>query len=160
MSGAVIGEAQNGWTGRRVALLVDHYRAGLSAANSAALIGGVSKNAVVSKRRRLGLLATVGVGERSADDTSKPRPAVGVRLRPFRGPPPLPVEPLPEMDGALPPEADPRPLTARRFGECAWPLGPAESPGDYRTLFCSAPTVAGGGYCPTHVARAYRRRPS
>ncbi|MDR3512375.1 MAG: GcrA family cell cycle regulator [Caulobacteraceae bacterium] len=148
------------WTEARVVLLVDHYRSGLSASESAGLIGGVSKNAVVSKRRRLGLLATIGPSPRddcaAAEERRRPRLS-SPRL--FRGPPPLPVSPLPQMDLPPPADADPKPLAARRTGRCAWPLGPAEEAGDYRTLFCGAPVKAGRGYCATHAARAYRGRP-
>ena len=150
------------WSDARVRLLVDHYRSGLSASDSATLIGGVSKNAVVSKRRRLGLFAVVGVGAEPRDSAGagagdRRRERAGP-IRLFRGPPPLPVEPLPEMDHPPPPDAEPKPLTARRFGECAWPLGAAAAEGDHRTLFCAAPAKAGASYCPAHAARAYRRR--
>lgn len=142
----------------RVQLLVDHYRRGLSASESAALIGGVSKNAVVSKRRRLGLLAVIG-SPRDPDPAQKsPRCERVPPLRAFRGPPPLPVSPLPDMDQPPPLGADPKPLAARRFGECAWPLGPAEAEGDHRTLFCAARTMPGKVYCAAHAARAYRPR--
>ena len=147
------------WTADRTALLVEHYNVGLSAAESAGLIGGVSKNSVISKRRRLGLVATVFVGQRAealADGVGQPRRRCRARL--FRGPPPLPVEPLPDMERAIPPDSRPRRLTERRWGDCAWPLGPAETAGDYRTLFCGAPKVR-GRYCAAHAALAYRPPP-
>jgi GcrA cell cycle regulator len=147
---------QSGWTAERVAALVEHYRRGLSAAESAALIGGVSKNAVVSKRRRLGLLATIAMGVRSTAERGFPRLAGPGRIRRLRCPPPLPTSPLPKMDGLLPPGANPKLLVERRFRDCAWPLGPAHEPGDYRTLFCGAPTLGCGRYCAVHAARAYR----
>ncbi len=148
------------WTADRTALLVEHYNVGLSAAESAGLIGGVSKNSVISKRRRLGLVATVFVGQRAetlADGVEQPRRR-HCRARLFRCPPPLPVEPLPDMERDIPPEATPRRLTERRWVDCAWPLGPAETAGDYRTLFCCAPKVR-GRYCAAHAALAYRPAP-
>lgn len=144
------------WSEVRVRLLIDHYRRGLSASESASLIGEVSKNAVISKRRRLGLFAVIVAPAPPQGGEERPRE----RTRPIRivrGPPPLPVTPLPRMDGPTPPGADPKPLSARRFGECAWPLGPAEAEGDHRTLFCAARVERGGRYCPAHAARAYRR---
>jgi GcrA cell cycle regulator len=147
---------QSGWTAERVAALVEHYRTGLSAAESAALIGGVSKNAVVSKRRRLGLLASVAMGARSAAGRGFPRLTGLGRIRRLRCPPLLPTSPLPKMDGPRPPGANPKRLVERGFGDCAWPLGPAHEPGDYRTLFCGAPTLGCGRYCEAHAARAYR----
>jgi len=148
---------QSSWTADRVAALVEHYNTGLSAAESAALIGGVSKNAVVSKRRRLGLLATASVGARSAADRGLPRLTGLGRIHRFRCPPALPTSPLPKMDDPPPAGARPSRLVERGFGMCAWPLGPAHEPGDYQTLFCGAPTVGCGRYCESHAARAYRR---
>jgi hypothetical protein len=150
--------AEVGWTSARVASLVAHYQAGLSAAKSAALLGDASRNAVISKRRRLGLLATaplcaaVLVGP-AAGSGRHDRES---RLRLFRGPPPMPSGPLPDMEGPLPLQAAPRPLAQRAVGECAWPLGPAEEAGSHLTLFCSAPVAVGRSYCPTHAARAFR----
>ena len=149
-------------TPARTALLVEHYQAGMSAAQSAVLIGTVSKNAVISKRRRLGLMAVAagGFGLDGFSTSQTPRPRCdGRRLRLFRGPPPLPTTPLPKMDHPPPAEAKPRRLTEVRRGECAWPLGPAEDAGDHRTLFCGAPAGAGASYCAMHAARAFRRAP-
>jgi hypothetical protein len=148
------------WTPARIALLVEHYQAGMSAVDSARLIGAVSKNAVISKRRRLGLMAAATVRPESAGvapDAAARRHARIGRARLFRGPPPLPIEPLPEMDGPPPPGAAPCLLTERRLGACAWPLGPAEVAGDHRTLFCGA-SAPGARYCPAHAARAYRSK--
>jgi hypothetical protein len=147
---------QSGWTAERVAALVEHYRRGLSAAESAALIGGVSKNAVISKRRRLGLLASVAMGAPSTADRGPRLSGLG-RIRRLRCSPPLPTSPLPEMEGPLPSGANPKLLVERRFGECPWPLGPAHEPGDDRTRLCGAPTLGCGRYCAVHAARAYRR---
>jgi len=148
------------WTSERTTLLVEHYNVGLSAAESAKLIGGVSKNAVISKRRRLGLVATVFVGQRPDLSVEPVRRAsrTPCRTRLLRGPPPLPVEPLPDMEPSLPSDARPLRLTERRLGDCAWPIGPAAEAGDYRTLFCGAPR-ARGRYCATHAALAYRCAP-
>jgi GcrA cell cycle regulator len=162
MNVAVAAPADAGWSAARVALLDDHFNIGLTAAESAGLIGGVSKNAVISKRRRLGLVATVAVGcsrdwmSDAVERRRARRPARGPSI--FRGPPPLPVHPLPDMEGPLPADSDPKVLTARRFGECAWPLGPAEAEGDNRTLFCCAPTQGVVPYCAVHSGRAYRPR--
>lgn len=152
------GDPDSPWSGARVLLLIDHYRRGLSANESAALIGGVSKNAVISKRRRLGLFAVAAAPCPPGGGESRPRERVRP-LRVLRGPRSLPVTPLPDMDLPPPPNADPKSLSARRSGECAWPLGAAEAEGDHRTLFCAAPVEQGGRYCPNHAARAYRRTP-
>jgi hypothetical protein len=153
------GPPASSWTRVRTALLIEHYHAGLSAAASAHLLGATSRNAVISKRRRLGLVATIEIGRTLAvadDVVRRPKPKIHwARL--FRGPPPLPTEPLPRMDERLPCDARPTTLVGRQRGRCAWPLGPAEEPGDYRTLFCGARVEACGVYCATHRARAYCR---
>jgi hypothetical protein len=146
-----------GWSPARTQLLRLHYALGLSAAVSAQLIGQVSRNAVISKRRRLGLMganplqtmrAFHVVGRTACPSPpghfSWPQDDVADHRR----------QPLPLMELPVPPDAEPKTLRDRRRGECAWPLGPAEATGDYRTLFCCAPVEAGRGYCPVHRARS------
>jgi hypothetical protein len=155
------GPPASSWTRARTALLIEHYHAGLSAAASAHLLGAITRNAVISKRRRLGLVATMEIGRTIAvaGDAVR-RPRLRIRwARLFRGPPPLPTEPLPRMDGRVPCDARPTTLVERRRGQCAWPLGPAEAPGDYRTLFCGARVQACGVYCAIHRALAYCSEP-
>ena len=144
------GPVAEGWTKERIALLHRHFMVGLTAAESAILLGGVSKNAVVAKRSRLGL-----VGFAKAEPTPEPvkprqrEPDVRLRREPrFRR------VALPDMDGPLPPDAAPKPLAQHRRGECVWPLGAADQEGDWRTLFCCAPILAGRRYCPAHTARS------
>lgn len=147
-------DAEAGWTPARTTLLRLHHALGLSAAVSAKLIGDVSRNAVVSKRRRLGLVGRAVIALRLEPDP--PSRSAGPRLRRWRplAPPEPPSEPLPFMDHPTPADARPATLTERAVGQCAWPLGPAEQPGGWRTLFCGAPVLARGPYCPTHRARA------
>jgi hypothetical protein len=151
------GDLGRGWTPARTALVITHFDAGLSAAESAVLIGDVSKSAVISKRRRLGLFAAVADGERPVETRRPHWPRSRLSGGRPRRPPPLRVYPLPEMDLPPPPDAAPKPLTAKAARECAWPLGRAEAEGDYRTLFCCAPRPVGAVYCAVHAARAYQR---
>jgi hypothetical protein len=142
------------WSPGRVEQLRLHHAMGLSAAVSAELIGGVSRNAVISKRRRLGLvganplqsaLRRMRTARRGAETKSSLR---------WQGPSNLRCEPLPDMDWPPPPDAQPRFLADKRSGQCAWPLGPAEAPADFRTRFCCAPTERRRSYCAAHQARA------
>jgi len=135
-----------GWSPRRIQLLRVHHVQGLSAARSAELIGGVSRNAVISKRRRLGLR-----GEHPCAEPSPVRACAADKLRGFHRPPLFRCEPLPNMDFELPPGAAPKRLVDRAPGECAWPLGPAQEEGDYRTLFCCAPVAPRSAYCACHA---------
>lgn len=156
MTGPTLETTSEGWSEARTALLRAHHALGLSAAESARLLGCVSRNAVISKRYRLGLFAwrerPTGAGATTVSDRTRTRSRAL-----FSQPPFLPVEPLPDMDLPLPPGADPRPLTQKGFGQCAWPLGPAEQPGDFRTLFCCAPVDGEQSYCPCHRRLASRR---
>ena len=152
-----------GWSPPRVELLRLHYDLGLSAAISAELIGEVSKNAVISKRRRLGLMGVnpprssicVSGCAEAPLAPSWYRPQV-LRRRPGDGVIILRLHALPFMDWPAPAEANPKTLADRVQGECAWPLGPAEAPGDYRTRFCCAPVSPRRAYCDVHLARARR----
>jgi hypothetical protein len=147
----------DGWSPRRVALLRRHHGLGLTATQSADLLGGVTRNAVMSKRRRLGLEPQPPkVSVLNMWASSSRRRLALLFLPDFR------TEPLPTMASDPPPGSDPKRLCDRRRGECAWPLGPAEAPGDYRTLFCCAPIDRGGSrragaYCAHHRALARRR---
>lgn len=137
-----------GWSPRRVVLLVMHHAMGLSAAKSAALLGDVSRDAVIAKRRRLGLVSVQPPPAPPCRTQSGPRP------RRARGAPTMRCEPLPDMAFPLPPGARPKPICDRSDGECAWPLGPAEAEGDYQTEFCCAPAQGRGPYCESHAALA------
>lgn len=142
--------AAAGWTPDRIDLLRRHFAVGLTATESAILLG-VTKNAVISKRTRLGLLGTVRMTWRGdAEPASRVRES-RIRCAPT---PKLRRLPLPDMDQPPPPDADPKMLAQRQRGECAWPLGPAEQEGDWRTLFCCAPAHPGGRYCSAHATRA------
>lgn len=153
---------ESGWSPARTKLLRLHFSLGVSAAVSARLIGGVSRNAVISKRRRLGLFGANPLRSLTRLVFGRAPPQVGTFSVPRRGVhPPCRVadapairrEPLPFMDWPVPAGGDPKSLAERSPGECAWPLGPAERPGDFRTLFCCAPTKAGRSYCPDHHRR-------
>ena len=139
------------WTAKRSELLHRHFDRGLTAAQSAELIGGVTRDAVISKRRRLGLAPTKAARDILGALPPPTRSLVaGFPVPRFR------CEPLPDMDLPAPPDAAPKRLADREFGECAWPLGTADEEGDYRTLFCCAPVKRGRPYCIDHAAVAKR----
>jgi GcrA cell cycle regulator len=138
-----------------VAQLRRHYSVGLTAAESALLLGGVSRSAVIAKRNRLGLVGAPP--RRRADETQvsgaeKPR----ARYPRFRPEPPFAVWPLPDMDRPPPHDARPAALARHQRGQCLWPLGPAEAAADWRSLFCCAPTLSSRPYCAIHAERARR----
>jgi len=141
----------DGWSPRRVELLREHHARGLTARESAELLGGVTRDAVISKRNRLGLPQL----RRPESTLTVLVPPAQTRLR--RGHlAALCCAPLPQMDLTPPCNVNPKPLVERKRRECAWPLGPAEAEGDYRTLFCCAPARRRSPYCPEHAALARR----
>ena len=144
------------WSPERVALLQLHYLQGMAAAESARLIG-LTRNAVISKRYRLGLFGRA-VSDRPRSRPSKPL-KTGDAVRPFWFSPRedlMAVEPLPAMDLPPPPDARPSILADRPARTCGWPLGPAEDPGDATSLFCCAPVVGRKSYCTAHLRRSLR----
>ncbi len=150
------GDADRVWSPHRIALLHLHYLQGMAAVESARLIGGVTRNAVISKRYRMGLFGRIRLDRPRLKRVETPEPG-GARYRRFAPREELmAVTPLPAMDLPPPPEARPATVVDRPARSCAWPLGPAEDPGDAATLFCCAPLSALGPYCETHRQRARR----
>ena len=145
------------WTAQRVAMLHLHYLQGMTAADSAQLLGGVTRNSVISKRYRLGLFGRAAPArpKLTRAPTSDGGGAAWWRRLGWLEES-LAVAPLPEMDFPPPPDARPATLADRQSRTCAWPLGPTESPGDAATLFCCAPLDARGPYCAAHAARSRR----
>jgi hypothetical protein len=160
---------KQGWSPARTELLRLHHALGLTAAASARLIGEVTRNAVISKRRRLGLLGAnpprfAGHSAELVSQVIVGSPAntgaLPSRLQPDDGEVDDRREPLPFMDAPAPADSEPKTLADRGAGECAWPLGPADAEGSYRTLFCCAPVVSARSYCSVHLARAFRAAPA
>ena len=144
------------WSPERVALLHLHYLQGMAASESARRIGGVTRNAVISKRYRMGLFGRIPSGRPRLKRVEAP---AGGRVR-YRLLAPreeaMAVTPLPAMDWPPPLGARPTRMADRPCHSCAWPLGPAEAPGDAATLFCCAPLAGRGPYCEDHRQRARR----
>jgi GcrA cell cycle regulator len=137
--------AANGWTDERVETLKRLWRDGLSAAQVAKALGGVTRNAVIGKVHRLGLS-----GSRSAANR-RPRSA---KVRPAR-------LPRGRTIAASPAEAEtarfeePAGL-ARRLEDlciraCKWPIGDPKAE-DF--AFCGR-DAEDGPYCVVHRRRAY-----
>jgi hypothetical protein len=140
------------WSAERIDQLCRHFALGLTAAESAVLIGGVTGNAVTSKRLRLGLCV-----RRTEPHSTLATMLAACRVRHPVEPPRFLCDPLPAMDGALPPDARPSRLVDRRPGECAWPLGPTLDAADHNNLSCCAPIEGRRSYCPAHALLSRRR---
>jgi GcrA cell cycle regulator len=125
---------------------------GLTAAEVARVLGGVSRAAVIGKINRL------GHSKRAAQEhaTATASPVTRPRRRPRewmpRSAPCWPPQPLPPLREA-PLQGPPVRLAALGPCACRWPI---DDPGPGRmhaTLFCAAP-IEGRSYCPAHLALA------
>jgi len=139
------------WTPQTEALALRLFLfEGHSAAQIAAVLGGVSRAAVLSKLRRLGC--------RKGDVHHRPMrsPAPTAVRDPIARPPsaawpPIPLPPLRQIG----PSGTPSTLARLPDGCCRWPI---DDPGPGRmheALFCGGAPVA-GAYCAAHRALATR----
>jgi GcrA cell cycle regulator len=142
-----------GWSDDRVETLKRLWLEGLSAAQVARQLGGVSRNAVIGKLHRLGLS-----GVRAA--SARPRRIAGPAARRARPTQPR-RRPKPSVLPAavLPIPVDPgepglvRDATGLRPHMCKWPIG---DPLSDAFSFCGRPALSGGPYCPAHTRLAHR----
>jgi GcrA cell cycle regulator len=136
------------WSDDRVATLTKLWADGLSASEIAARLGGVTRNAVLGKLHRLGLL-----GGRARVTVAKPRPlAAAPRQRRARRSGPRKPRAAPGPQAAVPdwPGLVDR-LERLRPHDCRWPIGDPLQAG---FSFCGR-QAASGPYCPAHHAAAH-----
>jgi GcrA cell cycle regulator len=143
--------SDSGWTDARVETLKTLWREGLSAAEIARRVGGVTRNAVLGKIHRLGLS-----GRAVAPRLGGQRPA-SVRSRPAsRKPPPRPKPPvMPPVAIAIPVEEPGLATSVLQLGAhtCHWPIG---DPKALDFSFCGRRAGESGPYCADHDRRAHR----
>lgn len=137
------------WTDERTDTLKRLWIGGLSASEIARELGGITRNAVIGKVDRLGLLARAkpskpGQSAAKAAVARKARLVVaggGCVIQAPEAPPPR-VE-IPDDVYAPLPGSTPRPWTERKAGECTWLVGEGLS-------CCNA--VHARGWCASHHA--------
>jgi len=136
-----------GWTDERVELLKKLWQDGLSASQIARQLGGVTRNAVIGKVRRMGLPF------RAAPRPDRPQPPEGSVL--------MYAPARPRAIRGCDQEA---PLPARRFrtldqpcgtNTCSWPIGHPDARG---FSFCGD-VAERGPYCFSHAGVAYQPAP-
>ena len=146
------------WTEERVELLKTLWAEGLSAAQIANKMGGVTRNAVIGKVHRLGLsgratpakpqrgrITSSTIAERSPGRRQPPRrrqsemvPAIAETEL---------TTPLVLNDGEM------TTVSTIKNNMCKWPIGdPAKD--DFH--FCGNPTLPGKSYCAAHAAMAFQ----
>ena len=121
------------WTEERVARLKGLWTEGRTASQIAAIIGDITRNAVIGKVHRLGLQGRPSPIRKDKITAKAPkparRPAVQAPTRPSR-------------------------VSDR---QCHWPIGHPREPGFH---FCGAPAIVDKPYCEDHCNLAYRRSDS
>jgi len=141
-----------GWTEPRIETLTRLWRSGLSAAQIARTLGGVTRNAVIGKLHRLGLagratpqsprpIRTARASSRPPRVRRHPQTSLPARLHEARAPE---LEAT-EIAGAFD-------LATLASHACRWPIGDPRATG---FGFCGR-TVNAGSYCEAHRRRAYR----
>jgi GcrA cell cycle regulator len=151
------------WSSERIEQLRSLWHDGLSASQIAAQLGGITRNAVIGKAHRLGLMGRpspiknrpAGVVRRAAprrpraEQTHAPRVASApIRVAPT--PAPRKIEPTPPVEIGDMPGATILTLTDRI---CKWPIG---DPRDADFHFCGRGSAEGLPYCSDHARRAYQ----
>jgi GcrA cell cycle regulator len=139
----------SGWTDNRAERLKTFWADGRSASEIAALLGEVSRCAVIGKIHRLGLPGRK-TASRQPRRTSPRRDRAGrvsIRMPVFIRPLPVPPIDLPPAPAAL------MLSVAQLTGAtCHWPVGDPLLPG---FGFCGCQKAPGAPYCEHHAAIAY-----
>jgi GcrA cell cycle regulator len=136
-----------GWTDARTETLAALWRDGLSAAQIAGELGGITRNAVIGKLHRLGL-----AGRAKPATPRRARALPTLAASPRRLTPPRPITSTPPAPAPTGPglAAD---LVALAPNGCRWPIGDPKA-ADFS--FCGRTAVAGGPYCVGHRSHACR----
>jgi GcrA cell cycle regulator len=156
------GYHKNDWSAERTELLKKYWAQGYSATAIAIELGGVTRNAVIGKQYRLGLLREGKHATHTIrDQRAKPR-----RLPRMRTMPQEPViDPVaavaaparidvPQTVGATVSARRGIPLFDLRPHHCRWPMwDDAQHHAEH--LFCGATKQDGSSFCPKHFRRAY-----
>ena len=142
-----------GWTDTRTERLKKLWADGHSASGIAALLGEVTRNAVIGKVHRLGLAGRKTTSRRPVPRRTSPRRngsgCAGRRLPPariVRPASPLVPAPLPSVAALM------LPLRQLRADQCRWPIGDPKEAG---FGFCGCQKAPGIPYCGHHAAIAY-----
>jgi GcrA cell cycle regulator len=139
------------WSDGRVEQLKSLWQEGLSASQIANTMGNVTRNAVLGKLHRLGLLAKSKEVRRARPNSSVPRCPRSRSSKVSR--PALIAEPDPFTfeDGNF--------VTLETVNDrmCRWPIGDPET-GDFH--FCGHARKAGSCYCDAHMQRAHQPGPA
>lgn len=147
------------WTDERIAQLKRLVDDGLSARGIATALGGISRNGVIGKLRRLGLKFKSGAMKPKAPTLAKPKPGrlvvltrASTELLPrLPSPPPRPVRPKSEAPELV--MSAPISILDLEPTSCRWPI---KDLGGGSHLFCGAKRVSDeSSYCVGHDRLAH-----
>jgi GcrA cell cycle regulator len=148
------------WTDARVETLKALWLSGLSAAQVAAALGGVTRNAVIGKLHRLGVAGRAGASPPGGGAPARPpvcrlAPTTSQRSARRRRPRAQPSGPGLSAPAPTAPEGPPLVADLLSLGPhaCRWPIGEPAAGG---FGFCGRAAAGAGSYCAGHRARAYR----
>jgi GcrA cell cycle regulator len=151
------------WTDHRVSSLKQLWADGLSASAIAGQLGGVTRNAVIGKVRRLGLAARATTSRRRASPpATHPWHCNTVATPRRRTPRASPLRTLLSAPAALDamlddelliPPAERKSIDTLTPTSCRWPIGDPKRP-DFH--FCGRTKLANFPYCQLHARRAFR----
>jgi GcrA cell cycle regulator len=148
------------WTDERVEMLKKLWADGLSASQIAAVLGGVTRNAVIGKVHRLGLSGRAKSASSGVPRPRKPRTHMLRVARPVsRGSNALALaydmdpEPEPELIDNIIPIGQRRTLLELNENTCRWPIGDPATP-DF--FFCGGKPLTSLPYCHYHSRVAYQ----
>ena len=135
------------WSEERVTQLKSLWQEGLSASEVARALGAVTRNAVLGKLHRLGLLGAASETRPARSRSSVPRHrAVRVCKTPISVPVVEP-DPLTFEDGSF------ATLATISDRMCRWPIGDPKTGGFH---FCGQAPKTGYCYCEAHALRAHQ----
>jgi GcrA cell cycle regulator len=169
------------WTEQRIEVLRKLWGQGQTASQIAAILGGITRNAVIGKAHRLGLTGRPSPIKREAGASPQPRrraAAPAARRLPGAGQPgTVHGQPLPQTHASAAQHAPaqraeahelvtreappPAPKASTRVSAhvgsktCSWPMGDPKQPGFH---FCGEPAEAGKPYCAHHCHVAYHKK--
>jgi hypothetical protein len=156
------------WTDARVDLLTELWGQGLSAAECAKQLGGVSRNGALGKLHRLGLLGTRKPPSVPRVPGEQKRPRVRAQAKVFGE---TRVKPAAAAPRAEPVDLEhlfvalsgstPRLWTERESGHCAWPIGDLHACCEpiFKRNWCARHHATGTQPMKAqHTAKAYERR--
>ncbi len=156
------------WNEQRIEILRKLWGQGQTASQIAAILGGITRNAVIGKAHRLGLTGRPSPIKREGEAGSEPRRKAALPTRralpsaaSFPAAPRGETMPRPEMRAApvsapTRPASPPPPRSLHSGTKtCSWPVGDPKH-ADFH--FCGAPSEPGRSYCAEHCAVAYHRK--